>query len=170
MYFHHSWANSFYATWLERARKRKKISGILVENVVILTPLCTSLGNFEFTHCWELMSFVLGYWLGFTGCRCSWWPPPIPHLWLMGNCCVRVHWNHEDVSLIGWRKREERWFTFSCPLSGISNCWQKTKENCLSHSKDLVRFEEHCTAGKLHYVILIIFSFQITILILQSWR
>lgn len=66
--------------------------------------------------------------------------------------------NHKDVPLIGWRKREERWFTFSCRLSGISNCWQKTKENCLSRSKDLLRFKEHCTAGKLYYVLLIIFS------------
>lgn len=49
IYFHDSWTKIFYATWIERAGKKKEISGILVENVVVLTLLRTSLGNFEFT-------------------------------------------------------------------------------------------------------------------------
>lgn len=53
---------------------------------------------------------------------------------------------------------EEREKMIHILMFGISNCWQKTKEICLSYLKNLVRIVEHCTAGKLFYVILMIFS------------
>lgn len=162
MYFFHSWTYSFYATWLERARKRKSISRILLANVVLI-PLCTSLGNFEFTPCWELMGFVLEYWLGISGCSHK---ELITTSYLSFVAYRKLQCG--NVFSIGWRKSKERWFIFSWPLFGVSNCCQNTKENCLSHSKDLVRFEQ-CNAGKLYYDVLIIFSFQIRTLLIQIW-